>query len=63
MPICANNSNIKDEECDKSKISEMKMPKQQKCQNRILITQKKLSLVQNKEQPFLLKLVLQCVTL
>ena len=27
-PICANNSNIKDEECDKNEISEMKMPKQ-----------------------------------
>ena len=34
----------------------------QKYQNKISITQKKLSLVQNKEQPFLLKLVLQCVT-
>ena len=27
-PICANNSNIKDVECDNSEISEMKMPKE-----------------------------------
>ena len=42
-------------------VTKVKLLKQ-KCQNRILITQKKLSLVQNKEQSFLLKLVLQCVT-